>query len=451
MAQTYDMTEGKIAPLILKFYFPLFFTNMLQQIYTIADTAIVGKGIGEAALAAVGNMSSITFLIFGFAMGLTNGFSVSIAQQFGAKQYDRLRHHIASSICLAIFIAILLTYLGTTFLKQILQIMRTSPEIIHDSLTYGRILLYGLSVTIAYNLCSSILRALGDSKTPFYAILASTFVNIVLDLAFVCIFHFGVAGAAIATVAAQILSTLICLRKLVHIDVIHLSQPDFENNISCFAELLANGIPMALMNSITAIGCIVIQFFVNGMGVIYTSAYSACNKYINLFMQPACTAGFAASAFTSQNYGAQKYSRIVDGIAICLGIAAIAYVILGSVMYFLPHQLAKVMLNSEEAISLATEYFTFCGIMLFAVNYLFIVRSGVQAMGHPTIPMISGIVEMVMRVVIIMIFMPRVGFRATAYAESSAWFAAFLLNGISLFIYLKIVLAREKETAVSTI
>ncbi len=449
MAQTYDMTEGKVAPLILKFYFPLFFTNMLQQIYTVADTAIVGKGIGDEALAAVGNMSSITFLIFGFAMGLTNGFSVSIAQSFGAKEYDRLRHNIASALCLAVLIAVLLTGVGITFLRRILLLMQTSPEILHDSLTYGYYLLGGMAVTIAYNLCSAILRALGDSKTPFYAIVVSTIVNIALDSFFVFVLHIGVAGAAIATVAAQMLSTLICLRKLLHIDIIKLHTADFQENFRCFVELLTNGIPMALMNSITAIGCIVIQFFVNGMGVIYTSAYSACNKYINLFMQPACTAGFAASSFTSQNYGAKKYHRIVEGIGICLGIAAVGYVTLGAVMHFFPRQLALVMLNKEESISLAMQYFRFCGLTLCAVNFLFVVRSGVQAMGHPTIPMLSGILEMAMRVIVIIVCIPRVGFRATAYAESSAWIAAFLLNGIALFIYLHFALRQENTNAVS--
>ncbi len=450
MAQTYDMTEGRVTPLILKFYFPLFFTNMLQQIYTVADTAIVGKGIGDEALAAVGNMSSITFLIFGFAMGLTNGFSVSIAQSFGAKDYDRLRHNIASAICLAVYIAVLLTGIGIAFLRRILVIMQTSPEIMHDSLTYGYFLLGGLAITIAYNLCSAILRALGDSKTPFYAIVVSTIVNIVLDSFFVFVIHIGVAGAAIATVAAQLLSALICLRKILHIDMIKLHSADFKENTKYFIELLTNGIPMALMNSITAIGCIVIQFFVNGMGVIYTSAYSACNKYINLFMQPACTAGFAASSFTSQNYGAKKYRRIVEGIGICLGIAAVGYVILGAIMHFFPRQLAQLMLNKEESIALAMQYFTFCGVTLFAVNFLFVVRSGVQAMGHPTIPMISGILEMAMRVIVIILFIPRVGFRATAFAESSAWIAAFILNGTALFIYLFLALRHDDVSAMDS-
>ncbi|MBR3680139.1 MAG: MATE family efflux transporter [Oscillospiraceae bacterium] len=437
MAQTYDMTHGKVTPLILKFYFPLFFTSMLQQIYTVADTAIVGKGIGDNALAAVGNMSAITFLIFGFAMGLTNGFSVSIAQSFGAKQYEKLRHYIASAVCLAAGIAVLLTFLGTFFLKQILTLMQTDALIIQDSLTYGYILLGGMTATIAYNLCAAILRALGDSKTPFLAIIVSSVVNVTLDSLFVFVFKFGVAGAAIATLIAQVLSTFICLTKLLRIDVIHLEKQDFCSNRPYFMELLTNGIPMALMNSITAIGCIVIQFFVNGMGIPYASAYSACNKYINLFMQPACTAGYAASSFISQNYGAKQYRRIKEGLKVCMSIAAIGYLIFGTAMVFFPRQLALLMLNEEESIALAMQYLPISGLLLFAVDFLFVVRSAVQAMGHPTIPMISGIAEMAMRVIMVILLHDIFGFRATAIAEASAWVAAFLLNGIALHHYLR--------------
>jgi len=437
MAKTYDLTKGKVSSIILKFFFPMLFTNMLQQLYTIADTAIVGKGLGDNALAAVGNMSSLTFLIIGFSLGLSNGFSVSIAQNYGAKNYTQMKKAIASSVKLSFVIAILLTTISVVFLNPVLIMLQTDKSILKDSLIYGYIIFGGLASTIAYNLCACILRALGDSKTPFIAIIASTIINIVLNCVFIFGFKTGVEGAAVATIFAQVVSAFICFKRLKKIEIIRLTAQDFKTDLALYAELFRNGLPMALMNSITAVGCMVIQYFVNGLGVAYTSAYSACSKYINLFMQPACTAGFAMSSFTSQNYGAGQYFRIKEGLKVCLSIALTTYIVFGSVMFFFPETLAKIMLSGDEQIALAAQYLPVCGIMIFAVDFLFVFRSGVQAMGRPFIPMISGIVEMVMRVVVIVTFVSERGFITTAYAEILAWLAALLLNSFAFIIYLR--------------
>lgn len=447
MAQTYDLTKGKVTVQILKFFFPMFFTNMLQQVYTIADTAIVGKGLGDNALAAVGNMSSLTFLVIGFSMGMANGFSVLIAQSYGSKNYENLRKAVAASIKLSVIITIFLTALSICGLQTILTVLQTSDIIMRDSLTYGYIIFGGLAATIAYNLCAFILRALGDSKTPFVAIIFSTILNIVLNC--VCIFglKMGVEGAAAATVVSQMLSAFICFLKLRRIDIIHLSKHDFQMDLSISMKLLGNGIPMAFMNSITAVGCMVVQYFVNGLGVAYTSAYSACSKYINLFMQPACTAGFTMSSFTSQNYGAQKYNRIKKGLHVCLAIALISYLLLGSVMFFFPRMLAGLMLNGEEPITLAAQFLPICGCMLFGVDFLFVFRSGVQGMGYPFIPMCSGIIEMIMRIGVIVLYVSEIGFRATAYAEVVAWFGALALNFVAFQILLHKKLKSERTVA----
>lgn len=428
MAQTYDLTQEKVSKLILRFYFPLLFTNMLQQIYTVADTIIVGKGLGDQALAAVGNMSSLSFLIMGFSMGLTNGFSVSIAQSYGAKNYVGLRKTIASSIELSVGIGVMLTIISTCFLQGLLELLQTSDLIMKDSLTYGYVLFGGLIATLAYNLCACILRALGDSKTPFIAIIISSIVNVTLNYVFIFPLQAGVAGAAIATIISQIISAGICFIKLRKVDIIRLVASDFKADFVLYGKLLMNGIPMAIMNSITAVGCMVVQYFVNGLGVIYTSAYSACSKYINLFMQPAATAGLAMSSFTSQNYGAKKYDRIREGLHVCLSIALIAYVVLGSVMFFFPRALALLMLNGEESIALVVEFLPICGLMIWGVDSLFVFRNGCQGMGKPLIPMISGVAEMIMRIAAIVLLVNVVGFRATAYAEVAAWLVALAMN-----------------------
>lgn len=437
MAQAYDLTQDRVAKLILRFYFPLLFTNMLQQIYTVADTIIVGKGIGDRALAAVGNMSSLSFLIMGFSMGLTSGFSVSIAQSYGAKNYDNLRKTIASAIELSAGIGILLTIISTSLLRSLLEILQTSELIMKDSLTYGYVLFGGLTATLTYNLCACILRALGDSKTPFIAIIVSSVVNVTLNYIFIYPLQTGVAGAAVSTIISQILSALICFMKLRKVDIIKLAASDFKVDMIMYSKLLMNGIPMAVMNSITAVGCMVVQYFVNGLGVIYTSAYSACSKYLNLFMQPAATAGLAMSSFTSQNYGAKEYKRIREGLHVCLAIALISYAILGGVMLLFPRGLALLMLNGEESIALVVEFLPICGLMLWGVDSLFVFRNGCQGMGKPLIPMISGVAEMIMRIATIVLLVNVVGFRATAYAEVAAWLIAFAMNFTAFEINLR--------------
>lgn len=431
MKGTTDFTEGKVTGQILRFFFPLLITNALQQLYSFADTAIVGKGLGDDPLAAVGNMGSLCFLIVGFSMGLSNGFSILIAQNFGEKDMGKLRRTLAASIQLAVVITVVLTLFSVVFLGDILRFMNTPDEIFADSLSYGRIIFGGLFATIGYNMSAGILRSLGDSKTPLKAIVVSSLMNIILNSVFIFIFKWGVDGAAYATIISQVASGAVCLNKLRKIDFLRLSRKDITFDLAMYGILLKNGIPMALMNSITAIGCIAVQYFVNGLGKVFTSAYAACSRYLNMFMQPAATAGVTMSAYTSQNYGAKRFDRINSGLRVCLGIAAAAYLILGSVMTFMPRQLASLILNGEEQIGYAVQFLPMCGVMLFAVDLLFVIRNGVQGMGFPFVPMLSGIAEMILRTGAIILLIKPMGFRATAAAEIFAWTGALLINTLA--------------------
>ena len=441
MNTTSDLTIGKPGRLILKFYLPLLITNALQQLYSFADTAIVGKGLGDDSLAAVGNMASLCFLIIGFSMGLSNGFSIIIAQCFGEKEYAKLCKTLAVSIKLALVITVILTALSIVFLRSVLTLLQTSPVIMEESLGYGYILFGGLICTIGYNMCSGVLRSLGDSKTPLKAIIVSTVMNITLNAVFIFWCGWGVAGVAWATIIAQFFSALVCFAKLRQIDFLKLTKEDFAFDPKMSAALLKNGLPMAFMNSITAIGCMVVQYFVNGLGVAYTSAYSVCSRYLNMFMQPAATAGMAMSSYTGQNYGAKRFDRILDGLKVCLGIAAIVYVIFGSALVLIPRQLASLILNGEEQINLVVQFMPICGSMMLLVDTLFVVRNAVQGMGFPFIPMLSGIAEMFLRIGAIVLLVDSMGFRATAVAEVSAWIGALLIN-VAAFI---LVFTRERR------
>nr|MCR4716089.1 MATE family efflux transporter [Lachnospiraceae bacterium] len=439
-----DFTVGSPIKLILSFFWPLLLTSMFQQFYNFADTWMVGKGLGDNALAAVGNMGTLFFLIVGFSVGLANGFGVLIAQSYGAKDFEELKHRLGGVIVLGVNLSLILSVVSVMFLPAALRLLRTNEIIMGDSLLYGYIVFGGLFSSICYNVCGAILRAFGDSKTPLNAIIVSSLVNLGLDYLLIFVLRRGVEGAAIATVFAQLVSSAICIARLIKMPLIKLERKYFINESKVYVELLANGLPMAFMNSITAVGCMVVQGFVNAYGVAYTAAYAACSKYLNLFMNPAMTAGNAMSAYTSQNYGAKEYHRIKDGLLVCLGISIVSYLLLGGFMYFKPEILAGFLLTGQEQIALVCEFLPACGIAIIFVDCLFVVRSAVQGMGKQTLPTISGVAEMVIRILVITTLMGNLGFMAAAYAEIGAWLGALLINGYALYRELTPLIYPEK-------
>lgn len=443
-----DFTRGNPAKHILRFYWPLLLTSTLQQVYNFVDMMIVGQGLGDQAFTSVGNMGSIFFLVVGFSFGLANGFGVMIAQSFGAKDEESLRHRLAGTITLSVFISIFLTAGSILLLPFFLKLLNTDAVLMKDCLTYGYIIFAGLTASISYNVSSSILRALGDSKTPLTAIITSSIVNLALDSFFIFVLKTGVGGAAAATIISQMVSTLICVTRLTKIEMLHLKKSDFKNERTVYTDLFRNGIPMALMNSITAIGCMVVQHFINSYGVDYTTAYSACSKFLNLFMNPAATAGNAMSAYTSQNYGAGRFDRIKQGLRVCLTISFVTYVCLGSLMVLFPEPLVRILIQGDEAVRLACQFLPLCGISIIAVDCLFVVRNAVQGMGDPVLPMWSGVLEMVLRIGAISLLIGTVGFRAAAIAEICAWTGALALN---VFGFCRILLPNLKSAGSATI
>ena len=306
-----------------------------------------------------------------------------------------------------------------------------------ESLLHGYIIFGGLVTAVAYNMCSGILRALGDSTTPFKAIIVSSVVNVVLNCVFIFGFGTGVEGAAIATIISQLLSALICFERIRQIEIISLSREDFATDMQLNGALLKNGIPMACMNSVTAVGSMIVQSYVNALGVVYTSAYSVGIRYINLLMIPSLTAGLSMASFAGQNYGAGKYNRIKDGVRVSLAIALIAYIFVGTALLLVPEFLAKIMVSGDEAVALSVEFLRIVGVTFWIISIMFVFRNTVQGMGYPFIPMCSGVLEMIMRISTIVLLLPKIGFKATAVAESAAWSGALLLNLIAYIIHIR--------------
>jgi putative MATE family efflux protein len=428
VGKTDDFTTGNVSAKLLGFFFPMLLTNLLQQLYSIADTAVVGKGLGDYALGAVGNLAPLSLLIIGFSMGITGGLSVIIAQEYGAGDEESFRRSAALSIKLAGCLALILTAAGCLLLRPVLQLIRTDQMLLADSLKYGYILFGGLVTTTGYQMGAGILRSVGDSRTPLGAILFSSGVNIALDCVLIFGLHTGVEGAASATVISQGISAVLCFRAIRRIPCLKLRRQDFRKNRAMTLLLLKNGLPAACMHSVTAAGCMVVQGYINGYGAVFTTAYSVCSRYLNFFMLPAVTAGSAVSSFVSQNHGAGEMKRIRKGVQVCAGISLVSWLLLGPLMAFLPDLLASLMLNENKTVALSAGYLRICGYGLILLNLLFLCRSAVQGMGMPFVPMLSGFAEMALRIMVIPFLLPMIGFRAAACAEVIAWSAALTMN-----------------------
>lgn len=432
-----NMTSGNSMKQIIAFFLPLLWGNLFQQIYSLVDSIIVGKGISDKALAAVGATGTLNFLILGFVVGMTRGFGVLFSQSFGKGDMELLESHIRSAKKLCLIISVLFTIICILSLKALLLFLSTPVDIFKDAYNYFVIILAGILITVMNNLVITILQSLGDSKTPLYAMLISSLANIILDIILVMGIRTGVAGAAIATVAAQFISYYYCHIKLKKLGMLNFSSKTTDTTL----ELLKIGLPVAFMNSITASGAMILQYFVNLMGSGYVAAYSACMKFAGLFEQFGVSVGLAIMTFVGQNMGAKKYSRIRKGVREGILLSIIVNLPLAILQIFFPGFLAKMLLSDVQIISYCTEFMPILGIALFPLGWLFIYRYAVQGIGNTFLPMLSGILEVVLRCSFCMTI-GRQSFRGIAISEVSAWIGAFIMLMITYYVILELKLCR---------
>ena len=306
-----DMTAGSPAKIIWNFTLPIVIGNIFQQFYTMVDTVIVGKFVGTKALAAVGATGTICFLILGFLMGLTAGFTVITSQRFGAGDMEGMRKTVGSAAVLSVVISLLMTVVSMVGMKPLLKFMNTPDDIFHDTYLYIMIICAGIFAQVLYNLLASILRALGNSKTPLYFLLFSAVLNIVLDLVLIIVFHLGAPGAAYATVIAQGVSGLLCLIYIIKkVPVLKLEKSDFRPDAHLIRTQLVIGFPMALQYSITAIGTMMVQAALNGLGSLHVAAFTAANKIEQVVTQMYVALGATMATYSAQYMGAGKVKRI---------------------------------------------------------------------------------------------------------------------------------------------
>ena len=437
-----NMTDGKPASLIFTFALPLMIGNVFQQLYTVVDTMVVGKGLGVSALAALGAADWMNWLMLGVIQGITQGFGILMAQEFGAGKYADLRKTIGCSVVLSLLSSIILLCIGQAAARPVLELLQTPPEIIGNSLLYLRIMYLGIPVVMSYNLFATVLRSLGDGRTPLHAMIVAAITNIVLDLLFVLVLGFGISGAATATLIAQLISSLYCLYHIRRIDILKLVSADYSLNSQLSAKLLMLGFPMAFQNAIISVGGMIVQFVVNGFGVIFIAGFTATNKLYGVLEVAATSYGYAMVTYSGQNLGAGRTDRIRQGTRAALLIALVTSALIAAVMLLGGKAILSCFISGtpeefEQTLQIAYYYLAIMSICLPVLYVLHVTRSTIQGMGNTVLPMVSGIAEFVMRALTAILLPMIIGETGIFYAEITAWMGADVILVSSYFVVVK--------------
>ncbi len=435
-----DMTRGTPWKLLLMFSVPLLIGNIFQQLYNMADTIIVGRTIDYKALAAVGATGCISFLIIGFVQGITSGFAVITAQRFGAGDERGVRCSVATSIILSIAVTVIVTAISVPLSYPMLSMMNTPSDIINSSHEYISVIFAGVVAPVFFNLFSSILRSLGDSRTPLVFLIIASVINIILDFVFILAFHMGVAGAAWATVAAQMLSGFMCLiYSFKKFPILHLKREDWNFSWSFAWAHLRIGLPMAFQFSITAIGVMILQAALNSLGSTAVAAYTAASKIDQLAIQPLVSYGVAMATYAAQNYGAGKVDRIKKGVSSCCVISIITSIIGCILVITFRSQLVGLFVGDgkNQIMDMVSTYLWINAVPYFVLGLLFVFRNVLQGIGSSIMPLMAGVFELITRSVIAFALTAKLGFSAICIAGPAAWLAAALPLMITYMVLVK--------------
>lgn len=425
-----DMTSGNPLKLIFGFCLPLVAGNIFQQLYNMVDSIIVGRFVGVNALAAVGSTGSLNFLVLGFALGMCSGFGIPIAQSFGAQDYSKMRQTVFNALILCLGATVFLTVTTMLFTPSLLQIMNTPADIYDDAYAYISIMFIGLVAIIYYNMLSSILRSLGDSKTPLLFLAIASILNVILDLVFVLAFNMGTAGVAWATLLAQAASAVLCAIYMAkRFPILRFQPGELKMDMTISKRLLSIGIPMALQFSITAVGAIMIQTAVNGLGSAKVAAVTSANRISMMFTQPLDTIGVTLATYCGQNLGAKKFARIIQGIKDGFKIG-FAYCLLACfIIWTCSPIIAQLFIDASEVAILSdvTIYLRINSSLYLLLGALFITRNVLQGLGHSTLTMLAGFAELVGRGIVAFVFVGSFGFIAICLANPFAWLLADII------------------------
>lgn len=448
MKKTTDMTVGNPTKLILTFAFPLFLTNIGQQFYMITDAAIVGRGVGVTALAAVGACDWIYWLILWAVMGFTHGFGIFVARYFGEKNYRTMNRCIAMSAWLSFGLGAVLTLIGLLTAPSLLKLLNTPGDIMDAATLYLLTMISGTVIVSAYNMAGAVLRAFGNGRTPLYAMLLAGGLNIALDLLFVVVFRWGVFGAAIASVLSQLVSVLYCVVSLRSIRQVKLGPSMWRPDYKMMGAMLRFGVPVALQYVVIAVSGIVLQSSINQQGSLFVAGFTATNKLYGLLECSAISLGLAFATYFSQNYGAGLVERVRRGMRVGLLSSIVLALVVSGLMLLCGQNLLRLFIDAEitngaEALRIAWRYLfisSACLIILFPIQ---IYRNALQGMGNAMWPMISGASESVVRATMGTVGVMALGTNLLFYVEPAAWIGALLVLMLPYYYYRNKLLIRH--------
>lgn len=424
MAKTKDLTQGNVAKLLLFFAFPTLLSNVFQQFYNLADTAIAGHILGDNALVAIGASSTVNSLVLSFAWGLNGGFGIIIAQCFGAKDFKKLKKSVAISLSINVLFSLIVCIFGISMSRPMLQALNTPAARLNEANSYISVILVFIIVPMLYNLEAVILRSLGDSKTPLYFLIFSSVLNIILDYVLIKFTQMGVKGAAVATVLAQLLSVILCFVVILkNFKIIRLKKNDFHFSASLFKNMMSAGMAMAVMNSIFSIGSIIMQGSINALGEDIIAAHLGSRKVAEMFMQPLVTIGTACSTFVGQNYGALKIGRIKASIKYSTIYSLIWSVFTFFILWFFGGQIARLVTGSASQVVFDNTqmYLRINAPFYFVLGLLFTLRFSIQSVDRKMPPIISSSMELVSKIAAAYLFIPLWGYLGACIAEPLSW------------------------------
>lgn len=424
MAKTKDLTQGNVAKLLLFFAFPTLLSNVFQQFYNLADTAIAGHILGDNALVAIGASSTVNSLVLSFAWGLNGGFGIIIAQCFGAKDFKKLKKSVAISLSINVLFSLIVCIFSIFMSRPMLQALNTPAARLNEANSYISVILVFIIVPMLYNLEAVILRSLGDSKTPLYFLIFSSVLNIILDYVLIKFTHMGVKGAAVATVLAQLLSVILCFVVILkNFKIIRLKKNDFHFSASLFKSMMSAGMAMAVMNSIFSIGSIIMQGSINALGEDIIAAHLGSRKVAEMFMQPLVTIGTACSTFVGQNYGALKIGRIKASIKYSTIYSLIWSVFTFFILWFFGGQIARLVTGSASQVVFDNTqmYLRINAPFYFVLGLLFTLRFSIQSVDRKMPPIISSSMELASKIAAAYLFIPLWGYLGACIAEPLSW------------------------------
>ena len=440
MSNSLKMTEGSIFKSLVFFAVPVLIGNIFQQLYNMADTAIIGHFLGDDALASVGAASPVYGLMIGLACGLTNGFAVVIARHFGAGDKQQMRRSVCTTYILSGLVALILTAAGLIGLHPLMKALKTPDGIIKDTERYLGIIMAFSVLTIAYNMLAGMLRAIGNSKAPLYFLIISAFVNVGLDILFVRVFGLGVAGAAYATAISQGLSVVLCfIYTAKRYSFLIFGRDGLSADRALVADLSLTGISMGLMYAIVSVGSVILQGAVNSLGTTTITAHTAARKIDEIFMMPLGTMAISCSTYSSQNYGAGRTDRVKKGVICAILITQVwsVFSVICALLFRTPMVRGITGSSDPEVISAASRYLIWNLSFYFVLGVLVVVRTSLQGMGRKIIPITGSILEFALKIVVSAYLAPRLGYFGICICEPMIWVVCAAVVGIDFALIMK--------------